>query len=108
MRYFCHFHYLSVRLIFCPQIERYSHFGQDILLADKNQKHEEASEKVEAINDSEENLKIAKVIFTGDVTVVAMNEIVETGEGPEDAKDGEEFAEEDLEQIRKFVNYKQG
>ena len=47
------------------------------------------------------------MLSAGNVPVVVMEEVMETGEGPEDAKDGEEFTEEYLEQIRKYVNYKQ-
>ena len=79
-----------------------NHFFLDIRLADENKEHEEASEKVEAVNDSEEDLNIARIFFTGGVAVIAMDEIMEKREGPENAKDWEEFAVENLE--KKLVN----
>ena len=71
-----------------PPAKGCPHLSQDIPLADKYQEHEEASEKVEAVNDSEEDLKIAGLVFTGNAIVVAMDKIVEAGEGPGDAQNG--------------------
>ena len=73
-------------MILSYQIESTFHFDQDILLAHKYDEHEEASEKVEAVNDSEEDLNVARIFFTGGVAVIAMDEIVEKREGPENAK----------------------
>ena len=50
-----------------------------------NHKHKEASEEVEAVNNSKEDLMVAGVVTAGNVPVVAVEEVMETGEGPEDA-----------------------
>ena len=71
------------------------HLLQHWFLAHKDQEQEESSEYVEAVNDPEEDLKEGVVVFTR-VAVVTVDEIVEEGEGPEDAKDGEEFTIQDL------------
>ena len=83
----CHLHVLSLNLTLSPPAKGCPHLSQDIPLADKYQKHEEASEKVEAVNDSEEDLKIVRLVFTRNAIMVAMDEIVEAGESPEDAED---------------------
>ena len=62
-----------------------------------NHKHKEASEEVEAVNNSKEDLEVAGVLTAGNVPVVAMEEVMEKGEGPEDAKYCEQLAEENLE-----------
>ena len=88
---------MSSYLTWCAQFQRFSYFVQNIFLENKYQEDEEASEKVEAINNSEEDLKVAWVIITRSVPVVTMEEIMETREGPEDSENREQLAEEDLE-----------
>ena len=100
MGYFCHFQALCCFCLSASlEVERSSHFSQDILLADKYKEHEEASEKVETIHDPEEDLNIFRAIFTRYLAMVAVDDVMETGEGPENAKDGEKFAEEYLKSI---------
>ena len=92
---------MSIYLTWFSQSQRFACFSQNILLAHKYHKHEEASENVEAVNNSEEDLKVAGVLTAGNVPVVAMEEVMETGEGPEDAEYGEQLAEENLERNNK-------
>ena len=106
LRYFCHFHILSSYLTWSAQFDRFVYFVQNILLANKDQEDEEASEKVEAINNSEEDLKVDWVIITRSVTVVTMEEIMETREGPEDAENREQLAEEYLQTQEHLDNLK--
>ena len=88
---------MSIYLTWFSQSQRFACFSQNILLAHKYHKHEEASENVEAVNNSEEDLKVAGVLTAGNIPVVAMEEVMEKGEGPEDAKYCEQLAEENLE-----------
>ena len=106
MRYFCHFNILSINLTWSAQFDRFVYFVQNILLANKDQEDEEASEKVAAVNNSEEDLKAAWVLITGSIPVVTMEEIMETREGPEDAENREQLAEEDLETQENIDNLK--
>ena len=68
-----------------------------------NHKHKEASEEVEAVNNSKEDLMVAGVVTAGNVPVVAVEEVMETGEGPKDAEYGEQLAEENLERNQKYL-----
>ena len=106
--YFCHLHVLSLSLTLSPPAKELPNLSLNILLADKYQEHEEASEKVEAVNDSEEDLKIAIMVFTGNAIMVSMDEIVEAGEDPGDAQNGEQFAVQTLknENSVRFYNAK--
>ena len=77
LRYFCHFHILCSYLTWSALFERFSYFVQNILLTNKYQEDEKASEKFEAVNDSEEDLKIARLVFTRKAIMVAMDDIVD-------------------------------
>ena len=96
--YLCQFpQAFLIQSIIHIQAERSSHFSPDSLLADKYQEHQESSQKVQTINHSKEHLKIAGEVFAGGLAVITMDEIVEEGEGPEDTKDEEQLAIQDLE-----------
>ena len=104
LRYFCHFHILCSYLTWSALFDRFSYFVQNILLTNKYQEDEEASEEVEAVNNCEEDLKAAWVLITRSVPVVTMEEVMKTREGPEDPKNREQLADEDLEPKEKLDN----
>ena len=64
------------------------HLVLDILLADKDDKHEEAAEQVEAVDDPEEDLDVVGVAAEP-VRVVGVEDVVDRGEHPEDSQDQE-------------------
>ena len=76
--------------------ESCSHLNKDIPLTNENTKNEEASKKVEAVNDSEEDFTVTCIVLTSHAIMVAMEEIVKAGESPQDAEDEKEFPIENL------------
>ena len=70
----------------------------DVLLADKDEKHEEAAEQVEAVNHPEEDLKVVTVAAEP-VRVVRVDDVVDRWEHPEDPQDQKEFGVEHLQRI---------
>ena len=68
--------------------------GQDISLADENDEHEEASQHVAAVDDSEEYVNRLEG-FTGS-TIVVVDDEMDTFNCPKDAKNKEQLQIQDL------------
>ena len=92
-RHFCHFRCFVQsfhRPVVLPphQAKPGLHLVLHILLADKDDKHEEAAEQVEAVDDPEEDLDVVGVAAEP-VRVVGVEDVVDGGEYPEDSQDQE-------------------
>ena len=92
-RHFCHFRCFVQsfhRPVVLPpnQTKPGLHLVLHILLADKDDKHEEAAEQVEAVDDPEEDLDVVGVAAEP-VRVVGVEDVVDRGEHPEDSQDQE-------------------
>ena len=79
------------------------HLVLDILLADKDEKHEEAAEQVEAVDHPEEDLEVVGVAAEP-VRVVGVEDVVDGGEHPEDSQDQEQLCVEHLKRLFLLLN----
>ena len=71
------------------------YFDPDTFLTDENEEHEETSQNVAAINDSEEELNYCGTL-TG-LTIVSVDDEMDALNAPKNTKDQEEFCVENLQ-----------
>ena len=69
-------------------------FDPDISLADEDDEHEEAPQHVAAVNDSEEDLN--RFDGLASLTIVVVDDEMDTFNCPEDAKDQEQLQVQNL------------
>ena len=82
--------------VFTPsQPEHGAHLLLHVLLADEDDKHEEAPQQVEAVNDPEEDLEVVGVVAKS-IRVVGVQDVVDGREHPEDPKDQEQLGVQNL------------
>ena len=83
-------------VVFTPsQAEHGAHLLLHVLLADVDDKHEEAPQQVEAVDDPEEDLKVVGVVAKP-IRVVGVQDVVDGREHPEDPKDQEQLGVQNL------------
>ena len=70
-------------------------FDPDTFLADENEEHEETSQNVAAINDSEEELNSFDTL--AGLTIVSVDDEVDALNAPKNTKDQEQFCVENLQ-----------
>ena len=70
-------------------------FDPDTFLADENEEHEETSQNVAAINDSEEELNSCDTLAW--LTIVSVEDEMDALNAPKNTKNQEEFCVENLE-----------
>ena len=97
MLYLCHLPGLGLRLRDSPGADSLPHLCQHSPLADKDTEDEEASEKVETVDDSEEYFNAVCLDFTIAAIMAAVDEIMKAGECPENTKERKEFAIQNLQ-----------
>ena len=72
--------------------------GQDIPLADENDEHEEASQHVAAVDNSEEDLNRLDILTR--FSIVVVDDEMDTLNAPKNAKDQEKLEEENLNKCK--------
>ena len=83
-------------VLFTPsQPEHGAHLLLHVLLADEDDKHEEAPQQVEAVDDPEEDLEVVGVVAKP-IRVVGVQDVVDGREHPEDPKDQEQLGVQNL------------
>ena len=82
--------------MFTPsQPEHGAHLLLHVLLADEDDKHEEAPQQDEAVDDPEEDLEVVGVVAKP-IRVVGVQDVVDGREHPEDPKDQEQLGVQNL------------
>ena len=83
-------------VVFTPsQAEHGAHLLLHVLLADVDDKHEEAPQQDEAVDDPEEDLEVVGVVAKS-IRVVGVQDVVDGREHPEDPKDQEQLGVQNL------------
>ena len=83
-------------VLFTPsQPEHGAHLLLHVLLADVDDKHEEAPQQDEAVDDPEEDLEVVGVVAKS-IRVVGVQDVVDGREHPEDPKDQEQLGVQNL------------
>ena len=73
-------------------------FGPDVPLADEDEEHEEASQHVAAVDNSEEDLNRLDILTR--FSIVVVDDEMETLNAPKNAKDQEKLEEKNLNKCK--------